>query len=150
MFQFPSNGKVFLNLNDSLAEVETARKNVSIPFKREGLSEPKPEKKSVGRNSVSIPFKREGLSELIYPAGVGMDTLVSIPFKREGLSEPDFGFEPETVALFKFQFPSNGKVFLNLRTTSRIKLAGENLFQFPSNGKVFLNLPLCEPSHSKG
>ena len=40
---------------------------------------------------VSIPFKREGLSELItdkYEVG-DLDN-VSIPFKREGLSEPIF------------------------------------------------------------
>ena len=36
---------------------------VSIPFKREGLSEPKAETDAINANHVSIPFKREGLSE---------------------------------------------------------------------------------------
>ena len=60
-FQFPSNGKDFPNYplhRRSLAPVE-----VSIPFKREGLSERVWVKRSCIRWYVSIPFKREGLSE---------------------------------------------------------------------------------------
>ena len=37
---------------------------VSIPFKREGLSEPFLFCSGIQRANVSIPFKREGLSEL--------------------------------------------------------------------------------------
>ena len=48
---------------------------------------------------------------------------VSIPFKRERLSEP---------------------------TASTSTAFEENEFQFPSNGKDFLNSTLYEPSHSKG
>ena len=36
---------------------------------------------------------------------------VSIPFKREGLSEQQT--QESIDAILKFQFPSNGKVFLN-------------------------------------
>ena len=89
---------------------------VSIPFKREGLSEPEHTGTDMSIEKVSIPFKREGLSELLvqcervcisatevfqFPSN-GKDfpnlyvmaflmkylgTIVSIPFKREGLSE---------------------------------------------------------------
>ena len=87
---------------------------VSIPFKREGLSEPEAVDYMLLQGlSVSIPFKREGLSELPpfilkHPSADG----VSIPFKREGLSEPNVLFA-NTINEVMFQFPSNGKVFPN-------------------------------------
>ena len=61
---------------------------------------------------VSIPFKRERLSELLsLPLGL-KPTLVSIPFKRERLSELfKIGFGKDVTT--KFQFPSNGKGFPN-------------------------------------
>ena len=95
-------------------------KIVSIPFKREGLSERKSRDWSDGTPGlVSIPFKREGLSEHIgmrtscsyfkqtsfnsLQTGRTFRTLflsnqpnpiqptqVSIPFKREGLSEQSY------------------------------------------------------------
>ena len=62
---------------------------VSIPFKREGLSELNLLASPDAPPMVSIPFKREGLSELAYPVVlVAGSIIVSIPFKREGLSEP--------------------------------------------------------------
>ena len=85
---------------------------VSIPFKREGVSEhnvtePQDDSRaefqfpSNGKvfpncqavssffrfNKVSIPFKREGVSELKWPGGIEAFLSVSIPFKREGVSE---------------------------------------------------------------
>ena len=62
---------------------------VSIPFKREGLSEHYKEKTGLDMTEkVSIPFKREGLSEPEESmAGRKTFQAVSIPFKREGLSE---------------------------------------------------------------
>ncbi len=61
---------------------------VSIPFKREGLSERVIFTETKDGVKVSIPFKREGLSER---NGNGNNDNnndhVSIPFKREGLSE---------------------------------------------------------------
>ena len=39
-FQFPSNGKVFPNAQLQETPNETGNDNVSIPFKREGISEP--------------------------------------------------------------------------------------------------------------
>ena len=62
-FQFPSNGKVFPN--DYESSVEYTMGKVSIPFKREGISE---QRALLVQGSVpvlvSIPFKREGISEL--------------------------------------------------------------------------------------
>ncbi len=45
-FQFPSNGKVFPNNGEFLRESHSTR--VSIPFKREGLSEQYEQRRSVG------------------------------------------------------------------------------------------------------
>ena len=61
-FQFPSNGKVFLNANDKFV-AKAGASIVSIPFKREGLSEPQSDNAARDCIIVSIPFKREGLSE---------------------------------------------------------------------------------------
>ena len=64
MFQFPSNGKGFPNRKDKFAKLLRSAK-VSIPFKRERLSELEIRKidKDDDWNEVSIPFKRERLSE---------------------------------------------------------------------------------------
>ena len=113
-FQFPSNGKDFPNSQttelgsrsnsfgfNSLQTGRTFRtvsvllqkkrcRTVSIPFKREGLSERYKIVKSMAKlYSVSIPFKREGLSERQCKVSTrSLQCLqVSIPFKREGLSE---------------------------------------------------------------
>ena len=68
----------------------THRESVSIPFKREGVSELKlgHQERSEWENPVSIPFKREGVSEpvrLYEPATRWLR--VSIPFHRAGVSE---------------------------------------------------------------
>ena len=69
---------------------------------------------------VSIPFKRESISE---PGGSGRvySTVnnVSIPFKRESISELPVQAQAPTDADDKFQFPSNGKVYLNSLEQSR-------------------------------
>ena len=64
----------------------------------------------VGQN-VSIPFKRESVSKVnVLTGGV-----VSIPFKRESVSKSvtrkDISLDSDG---FWFQFPSNGKAYLNL------------------------------------
>ena len=85
-FQFPSNGKGFPNEMDVV--------------------------KMFFRILVSIPFKRERLSEHSQFFHQRLLTRVSIPFKRERLSEQR---RPLMVSLrpVKFQFPSNGKGFPN-------------------------------------
>ena len=65
--------------------------SVSIPFKREGVSERTQKISNPQSVSVSIPFKREGVSELTTPKSVvRVANLVSIPFKREGVSEQKY------------------------------------------------------------
>ena len=113
--------------------------DVSIPFKRERLSE------LIGYlvillaiAFVSIPFKRERLSE--HAATEALDKIleiVSIPFKRERLSErvgrilvPDF--------LVGFNSLQTGKAFRTDRVKSWRGCCC--VFQFPSNGKGFPNV----------
>ena len=113
-FQFPSNGKAYLNFIVDLRE-----RNRML--------------------CVSIPFKRESVSEQVQ-RGLGGQScweLVSIPFKRESVSEhtPNGDFAR---GQRRFQFPSNGKAYLNYADT--LKLSLEHFqFQFPSNGKAYLN-----------
>ena len=38
-FQFPSNGKAYLNIIETATRLETVVAGVSIPFKRESISE---------------------------------------------------------------------------------------------------------------
>ena len=69
VFQFPSNGKDFPNAKRKrLAQKAEVLKRVSIPFKREGLSELETYHAAGVWKKVSIPFKREGLSELTWSA----------------------------------------------------------------------------------
>ena len=61
---------------------------------------------------VSIPFKRESISELHRINRIGLcHARVSIPFKRESISEQRL--ISEMPAGDTFQFPSNGKAYLN-------------------------------------
>ena len=94
--------------------------SVSIPFKREGLSEQGGENCwMVVHRRVSIPFKREGLSEHFTNFSCTCHSIfVSIPFKREGLSERTESCSYSMQRIEKFQFPSNGKVFPNNWRTS--------------------------------
>ena len=92
------------------------KKKVSIPFKRESVSEPR----DTGRYvfdilHVSIPFKRESVSEHTIVVGgilIVLGVLVSIPFKRESVSERCLQSSHKYQRV-KFQFPSNGKAYLN-------------------------------------
>ena len=66
-FQFPSNGKAYLNRNTNIG-LMPKRDCVSIPFKRESVSEPKNERiANAAEVNVSIPFKRESVSERELP-----------------------------------------------------------------------------------
>ena len=91
MFQFPSNGKDFPNKIYSIWN--PAEGQVSIPFKREGLSEhlaglltgnpcPVFQFPSNGKD-----FPNEKGTDFIFSRLV---QIVSIPFKREGLSEHNY------------------------------------------------------------
>ena len=135
-FQFPSNGKDFPNAYLEVIDFEPFK--VSIPFKREGLSEHNTRytyqyhrKKSFNSLQTGRTFRTiKGVTHNDFQK-------VSIPFKREGLSERP-AIHAELDMYKRFQFPSNGKDFPNKIKTG---LANpRNLeFQFPSNGKDFPN-----------
>ena len=113
LFQFPSNGKAYLNPRWQLPSPQDWY-SVSIPFKRESVSEQFQAEGVVSHtvtcfNSlqtgkriwtkalngcgsvtkiVSIPFKRESVSEPRNVETAAVKSMVSIPFKRESVSEP--------------------------------------------------------------
>ena len=115
-FQFPSNGKAYLN------------RTVQGRYRRDcwsGFNSLQTGKRiwtrsrwrfRNGSDLVSIPFKRESVSELSVRVVEPLlpSLRVSIPFKRESVSEPTFvRLTKEVVKVLKFQFPSNGKAYLN-------------------------------------
>ena len=86
---------------------------------------------------VSIPFKRERLSEQDKFEDRGeLPRRVSIPFKRERLSER---FDLSRVHGYRESFNSlqTGKAFRTLKKFAATQPG--NWFQFPSNGKGFPN-----------
>ena len=212
-FQFPSNGKAYLNASIGISgqitwlsfnSLQTGKHIwtwlntttwkirygvVSIPFKRESISERRPTHWGSWRlgDWVSIPFKRESISEHYRTGPHGHSRVfVSIPFKRESISERSnsrcrtssgnvsIPFKRESISersiagkfhknSVVFQFPSNGKAYLNVTMSSLTMLVagisfnslqtGKHIwtlyqlaeeydgkeFQFPSNGKAYLN-----------
>ena len=115
-FQFPSNGKAYLNifmchvleplLNKSFNSLQTGKRIWTV------ISEPT---EATLATRVSIPFKRESVSERsLSPPRRSRRSSVSIPFKRESVSEQE---DPPYMAELwarRFQFPSNGKAYLNI------------------------------------
>ena len=135
-FPFPSNGKAY-HKRSIAALIEVALTRVSIPFKRESVSQ-------VTHNthcwletifSVSIPFKRESVSQELTMTCISKSVIsfhslqtgkriqrllpftrttvgtrsVSIPFKRESVSK---ALKKHLLLLLfprMFPFPSNGK-----------------------------------------
>ena len=86
---------------------------------------------------VSIPFKREGLSE-----PKSLDSAITrvdeFQFPSNGKVFPNDESNKTEVFGLRFQFPSNGKVFPNW-SKKDAKHGRWHVFQFPSNGKVFPN-----------
>ena len=113
-FQFPSNGKVFPNSGGSYDT--TTEVLVSIPFKREGVSE-----LNKCRGDISSRY-----------------LMVSIPFKREGVSE-QMNYE-EIFRRNLFQFPSNGKVFPNASVIIRHQKTPTPSFNSLQTGRCFRTL----------
>ena len=112
-FQFPSNGKAYLNW---------IRKKVVIPT-----------------TSVSIPFKRESISELTQE---NIGWIFSLCFNSLQTGKhiwTDCDVDGSYYYYSVFQFPSNGKAYLNIEKRQPA-VSYENRFQFPSNGKAYLNL----------
>ena len=114
---------------------------------------------------VSIPFKREGLSERVTFEKPGVTITIKFQFPSNGKDFPnEMNDVQKSTLIAEFQFPSNGKDFPNrfclleallqrmksfnslqtgrtFRTDGEIEtLETEGLFQFPSNGKDFPNL----------
>ena len=115
MFQFPSNGKDFQNGINGFTALYTYR--------------------------VSIPFKREGLSELnlLEMRGIPCPSFNSLQTGRSFRTKIIIVSEVYIMAdENKFQFPSNGKDFPNQGSGDTFKWFGIR-FQFPSNGKDFPN-----------
>ena len=83
VFLFPSTGTAFLNLGCVCAGIPQFR--------------------------VSIPFKRDGVSERFnFNLGVNCLGFVSIPFKRDGVSER-YAFEPLCARVSKAQIQTRFK-----------------------------------------
>ena len=157
LFQFPSNGKVFPNCDISVQHLPCKCFN-SLQTGRSFRTELKPKRRKTVK--VSIPFKREGLSELYnryltticsfkkfqFPSNgkvfpnfkhipeISLPMKVSIPFKREGLSEPTKS--PSAVVYLDnlFQFPSNGKVFPNRAGRTTVCRTGRVSIPFKREG----------------
>ena len=112
------------------------RREVSIPFKREGLSQLYPEIiRKANRIALVFQFPSNGKDFPNLIGGQprpGLVLAVSIPV--EGLSQRYEGLQLPKCSK-KFQFPSNGKDFPNKRLNIR---ARNELFQ--SNGQDFHNL----------
>ena len=137
---------------------------VSIPFKRESVSQVSScDLMRAITSSVSIPFKRESVSQADEVGQAGAGDRICFNSLQTGKCISST-LRPYCITLSeKFQFPSNGKVYLKLwlpfthhdnpalvgfhslqtgKCISSYWLLIENsqrlLFQFPSNGKVYL------------
>ena len=88
--------------------------------------------------SVSIPFKRENIyqQKMEWREWHTRLQYVSIPFKRENIYQLYLGSLTAATSI-SFQFPSNGKTYINLEPKHRMRQWSE--FQFPSNGKTYIN-----------
>ena len=87
---------------------------------------------------VSIPFKREGVSELVQKSVEGRIKRRTFLFPSNGKAFLNLRVALNDVErAILFLFPSNGKAFLNYKGQYRqVKVVK---FLFPSNGKAFLN-----------
>ena len=135
-FQFPSNGKGYLNNIYCKVKDKSSLTCFNSLQTGKGISiQWADEMEALGLTEVSIPFKRERVSQFGLCKCSARLKHVSIPFKRERVSQS----MTTDVAQFKkaFQFPSNGKGYLN---QAPIKMSAKvGAFQFPSNGKGYLN-----------
>ena len=87
LFQFPSNGKGFPNSADGNDPLGGS--HVSIPFKRERLSEQVSQffERRKDHHQFQFPSNGKGFPNLNIPDVLVALVKVSIPFKRERLSE---------------------------------------------------------------
>ena len=118
-FPFPSNGKYFPNLK------------ITIMTTKESI--------------VSIPFKREILSELNKPLSERYESFHSL---QTGNTFRNHRNDGTNNALISFHSLQTGNTFRTEVKNDEEFITSE--FPFPSNGKYFPNRTPCEPSHSKG
>ena len=90
-FQFPSNGKAYLNM-------------VRGQKTRDWV-----------HDFNSLQTGKRIWTDAIAVVGEISNDFVSIPFKRESVSERSHGVAKYTRGGSKFQFPSNGKAYLNVK-----------------------------------
>ena len=165
-FQFPSNGKAYHKHRVVLEYFGGQRMLVSIPFKRESVSQDRHHPNDWPRWVVSIPFKRESVSQDCVRMGNKIRIfIVSIPFKRESVSQgrPPLKWSSRWKSFNSLQ---TGKritrfrcvVSLKFRLEVSIPFKRESVsqdvvrrgrcgrislsFQFPSNGKAYHKFPL--------
>ena len=135
-FQFPSNGKAYLNWGRQTSRPDSG-KRVSIPFKRESVSEPG-DIPSQGHWHVS-GFNSLQTGKRIWTEKEMLDLRL-----RQGFNSLQTGKRIWTCLGYRkrycpgFQFPSNGKAYLNWKKYRQPQVS-KRRFQFPSNGKAYLN-----------
>ena len=132
-FQFPPNGKVRVNYNESQEEL-TQVKEFQFPPNGKVRVNGVREFRTATPATVSIPSKREGTCELArLRQGLLDGTIcVSIPSKREGTCELRNDTREQLIMRTMFQFPPNGKVRVNTPITMRQQLLPRITVSIPS------------------
>ena len=111
-FQFPSNGKAYPK--DLCLQYLGGGKDVSIPFKREGVSKvAQMLMKRMGLPAFQFPSNGKAYPKVVRHATPSILVHVSIPFKREGVSKVKLSNTTtgNVFLICMFQFPSNGKAY---------------------------------------
>ena len=135
-FQFPSNGKAdpkknIRRLKKEIKQLSFNSLQTGKRIQRNGEMDPK-----FAKAHVSIPFKREsGSKDWQRPALFSLHLRVSIPFKRESVSEQSSTIPIIVALLGMFQFPSNGKAYLNPTDEQIQKIQDGNSFNSLQTGK---------------
>ena len=138
MFQFPSNGKDFPNYSQKCQHSKVKSRYVSIPFKREGLSEHRNTTwrgwKRVGFNSLQTGRTfRTGLIDLLnFEGSNGFNSLQTGRTFRTYIT-----YFPRRKTMAKFQFPSNGKDFPNLSSPYHVANFKTESFNSLQTGRTF-------------
>ena len=133
-FRFPSNGKAYINFQ--LFKSVDPREVVSIPFKRESIYQLRSTASTQATPRVSIPFKRESIYQPGSPSLKTVDCS-TFQFPSNGKAYINTSLKTLSWQILLFQFPSNGKAYINNFTY--IFLGKYVKFQFPSNGKAYIN-----------
>ena len=153
LFQFPSNGKAYVNSKHYCGKcISTRYRFNSLQTGKHIVNKNVQRLHEISRELAEFQFPSNGKAYVNYvvlranPSNV-INPEVSIPFKRESieseqLEDTDGKLKPPI--LKKFQFPSNGKAYVNscYKTGSPASANSRSgiEFQFPSNGKAYVNI----------